>query len=126
MKRLVLELGGKDPMIVLPGADLEAAAQARGDRGDPQRRQVCVAVERVLVHQDIAEAFSRRVAEIVRGLRVGDPRDETTQIGPMANARAARAGARAARPGPAAGASSWSRARPAAPASTSRRAWWSG
>ncbi len=87
MKRLVLELGGKDPMIVLPGADLEAAARHAAIEATRNAGQVCVAVERILVHQDIAEAFAARVAEIVRGLVVGDPRDENTQIGPMANAR---------------------------------------
>ena len=87
MKRLVLELGGKDPMIVLPGADLEAAAQHAAIEATRNAGQVCVAVERILVHQDIAEPFAQRVAEIVRGLKVGDPRDEATQIGPMANAR---------------------------------------
>jgi acyl-CoA reductase-like NAD-dependent aldehyde dehydrogenase len=87
MKRLVLELGGKDPMIVLPGADLEAAARHAAIEATRNAGQVCVAVERIIVHQDIAEAFAARVAEIVRGLQVGDPQDEATQIGPMANAR---------------------------------------
>ncbi len=87
MKRLVLELGGKDPMIVLPGADIEAAAKHAALEATRNTGQVCVAVERVIVHKDIAEAFSRRVAEVVRGLRVGDPREETTDLGPMANAR---------------------------------------
>ncbi len=87
MKRLVLELGGKDPMIVLPGADIEAAAKHAATEATRNAGQVCVAVERIIVHQDIAEAFSKRVAELVRGLKVGDPRDEATQVGPMANAR---------------------------------------
>jgi len=87
MKRLVLELGGKDPMIVLPGADLEAAARHAATEATRNAGQVCVAVERIFVHQDIAEAFAARVAEIVRSFVVGDPRDENTQIGPMANAR---------------------------------------
>ncbi len=85
MKRLVLELGGKDPMIVLPGADLEAAARHAAIEATRNAGQVCVAVERVLVHRDIAEAFTARVAEIVRGLTVGDPADDRTQIGPMAS-----------------------------------------
>ena len=85
MKRLVLELGGKDPMIVLPGADLEAAARHAAIEATRNAGQVCVAVERVLVHRDIADRFTARVAEIVRGLKVGDPADDQTQIGPMAN-----------------------------------------
>ena len=82
---VILELGGKDPMIVLPGADLEAAARHAAIEATRNAGQVCVAVERVLVHRDIAEAFTARVAEIVRGLTVGDPADDRTQIGPMAS-----------------------------------------
>ena len=87
MKRLVLELGGKDPMIVLPGADLEAAARHAATEATRNTGQVCVAVERIIVHADVAEAFSARVAELVRGLVVGAPGEEATQIGPMASER---------------------------------------
>ncbi|MGB1012818.1 MAG: aldehyde dehydrogenase family protein, partial [Nannocystaceae bacterium] len=87
MKRLVLELGGKDPMIVLPGADMEAAATHAARESVRNAGQVCVAVERLLVHRDIAPAFTQRVAEIVRGLTVGDPGDEATDMGPMVSAR---------------------------------------
>ncbi|MGB1276103.1 MAG: aldehyde dehydrogenase family protein, partial [Nannocystaceae bacterium] len=87
MKRLVLELGGKDPMIVLPGADMEAAATHAARESVRNAGQVCVAVERLLVHRDIAPAFTQRVAEIVRGLTVGDPGDEGTDMGPMVSAR---------------------------------------
>ncbi len=87
MKRLVLELGGKDPMIVLPGADIEAAAAHAARESVRNAGQVCVAVERILVHREIAPAFTRRVAELIRGLRVGDPRDEATDIGPMVSER---------------------------------------
>ncbi len=86
MKRLVLELGGKDPMIVLPGADLEAAAKYAATEATRNSGQVCIAVERILVHKAIAEEFCARVAELVRGLKVGDPHDEATQLGPMASA----------------------------------------
>jgi aldehyde dehydrogenase (NAD+)/succinate-semialdehyde dehydrogenase/glutarate-semialdehyde dehydrogenase len=74
-------------MIVLPGADLEAAARHAALEATRNSGQVCVAVERVIVHADVADAFASRVAEIVRGLKVGDPRDEATEIGPMANLR---------------------------------------
>jgi len=86
MKRLVLELGGKDPLIVLPGADIAAAADhvvkaALGNCG-----QVCVAAERILVHRDVHAEFIARVVEGVRQLAVGDPTDDATDVGPMANA----------------------------------------
>ena len=59
MKRLVLEMGGKDPMIVLPGADIEAAARHAAQESLRNTGQVCVSVERVLVHRDIADEFTR-------------------------------------------------------------------
>jgi succinate-semialdehyde dehydrogenase/glutarate-semialdehyde dehydrogenase len=87
MKRLVLELGGKDPMVVLPGADLEAAARHAADEALRNAGQMCVAVERILVHADVAEEFTRLVTERVRAVKPGDPHDEATVLGPMANAR---------------------------------------
>lgn len=87
MKRLVLELGGKDPMIVLPGADLEAAARHAAEESLRNAGQVCVSVERVIVHRDVAEAFTARVAELVRAIKPGDPRDEACVLGPLASAR---------------------------------------
>lgn len=87
MKRLVLELGGKDPMLVLPGADLEAAARHAAAEALRNAGQVCVSVERVIVHKDLAEEFTARVAELVREIRPGDPRDEACQLGPMSSAR---------------------------------------
>ncbi len=87
MKRLVLELGGKDPMIVLPGADIEAAANHAARESVRNAGQVCVSVERILVHRDIAPAFTQRVTEIVRGLKVGNPSEDGVDIGPMVSAR---------------------------------------
>lgn len=86
MKRLVLELGGKDPMIVLPGADLEAAAKHAALESVRNSGQVCVSVERVFVPESQAAAFAERVEAHLRELRVGDPREPTTFMGPMANA----------------------------------------
>ena len=87
MKRLVLELGGKDPMLVLPGADLEAAARHAATEALRNCGQVCVSVERIIVHADLAEAFTRRVAELVRQVKPGDPRDEACEFGPLSSAR---------------------------------------
>jgi succinate-semialdehyde dehydrogenase/glutarate-semialdehyde dehydrogenase len=87
MKRLVLELGGKDPMLVLPGADVEAAARHAAAEALRNSGQVCVSVERVIVHKDLAERFTSRVAELVRAVTPGDPRDEACQMGPLSSAR---------------------------------------
>lgn len=84
MKRLVLELGGKDPMVVLPGADLDAAAKHAVAASLNNSGQVCVAAERILVHESIHEDFLARVLSHVKGLKVGDPKDPETDLGPMA------------------------------------------
>lgn len=85
MKRLVLELGGKDPMIILPGADLEAAAEHAVRASLANSGQVCIAAERILVHESIHDAFLKRVVDKVGQLKMGDPRDPETDLGPMAN-----------------------------------------
>lgn len=85
MKRLVLELGGKDPMIILPGADLEAAADHAARESVRNSGQVCVSVERVFVPDDVAEQFGDMLASRVAALKLGDPLDPDTDLGPMAN-----------------------------------------
>jgi aldehyde dehydrogenase (NAD+)/succinate-semialdehyde dehydrogenase/glutarate-semialdehyde dehydrogenase len=87
MKRLVLEMGGKDPMIVLPGADLDAAARHAAQESVRNSGQVCVSVERVFVPRSVAESFAQSVARTLSAMRVGDPRDEATELGPMASER---------------------------------------
>ncbi len=86
MKRLVLELGGKDPMIVLPGADLEQAAEFAVRNSLTNSGQICVATERVFVPRALEDEFVRLVERLVAGYRIGDPLAEDTDIGPMANA----------------------------------------
>jgi acyl-CoA reductase-like NAD-dependent aldehyde dehydrogenase len=85
MKRLVLELGGKDPMIILPGADLEAAADHAARESTRNSGQVCISVERVFVHESVADEFADMLEARVRAQEVGDPMLADTQIGPMAN-----------------------------------------
>ncbi len=86
MKRLVLELGGKDPMIVLPGADLEAAARFAVQNSLGNSGQICVATERVFVPRSIEQQFVAQLRKLVEAQTMGDPLDEATEIGPMANA----------------------------------------
>ena len=86
MKRLVLELGGKDPMIVLPGADLEAAARFAVNNSLSNSGQICVATERVFVQREHEAAFVAIVERLVRSWQFGDPLDDATDVGPMANA----------------------------------------
>ncbi len=68
---VLLELGGKDPMIVLADADLERAARAAAWGGCMMTGQVCMSVERVYVEAPVAEAFTRKLVEQMRALRVG-------------------------------------------------------
>ena len=81
-----LELGGKSPFIVLPDADLEAAA-ATGALMYRNAGQVCLAGTRFLVHESVAEAFTAAMRRHVERLVVGDPRDEATEVGPIIHPR---------------------------------------
>ena len=85
MKRLVLELGGKDPMLVLPGANLEAAAKHAARESIRNSGQVCVSVERIFVPAADVDRFAALVQAELATLKVGDPRDPETFMGPMAN-----------------------------------------
>lgn len=82
-KPVVLELGGKDPAIVAADADLDRAVPGIVWYALANCGQTCAAVECVYVHRAIAEFFTQRVVELVRRLRVGDPLDPETDIGPL-------------------------------------------
>jgi succinate-semialdehyde dehydrogenase/glutarate-semialdehyde dehydrogenase len=86
LKKTVLELGGSDPYIVLPDADLEAAATTAARARNLNSGQSCIAAKRFIVVEDVAERFEERFSEAVAALKVGDPTDRTTQIGPLARA----------------------------------------
>jgi succinate-semialdehyde dehydrogenase/glutarate-semialdehyde dehydrogenase len=81
-----LELGGKDPMIVLEDADLERAARGAVWTAFMNCGQSCGSVERVYVARKVADAFTARVVELARQVRVGDPLDEGVDMGPMTTA----------------------------------------
>ena len=84
LKPTVLELGGSDPFIVMPSADLEKAATVAVTARNQNNGQSCIAAKRFFVHADVAEEFTRLFAEKIAALTVGDPMDENTQIGPLA------------------------------------------
>jgi succinate-semialdehyde dehydrogenase/glutarate-semialdehyde dehydrogenase len=85
LTNIVLELGGKDPMIVLKDADVEEAAQGAVWAGFMNTGQSCASIERVYVAQEIADKFLGRVLELSRALRVGNPFEPNVDIGPMEN-----------------------------------------
>jgi acyl-CoA reductase-like NAD-dependent aldehyde dehydrogenase len=85
LKRALLELGGKAPLIVLADADLERAAAATSFGAFFHQGQICMSTERVIVERSLAEPFARLLSARASALRVGDPRDAETQIGPLVN-----------------------------------------
>jgi succinate-semialdehyde dehydrogenase/glutarate-semialdehyde dehydrogenase len=84
LKPTVLELGGSDPFIVMPSADLEKAAEVGVTSRNQNNGQSCIAAKRFFVHRDVAEEFTRLFAEKIAALTVGDPMDPDTKIGPLA------------------------------------------
>ncbi|HUG56525.1 MAG TPA: NAD-dependent succinate-semialdehyde dehydrogenase [Candidatus Limnocylindrales bacterium] len=86
LKKAVLELGGSDAFMVLADADLDAAARTGARARYQNAGQSCIAAKRFLVAEPVAAEFERRFAEAIRSLRVGDPLDPETQVGPLARA----------------------------------------
>jgi acyl-CoA reductase-like NAD-dependent aldehyde dehydrogenase len=89
-KKVVLELGGNAGMIVHNDADLALAVREAASGGFANAGQNCISVQRILVQQDVFEDFTDRFVEAVKLLKVGDPRDAATDIGPLINAREAQ------------------------------------
>jgi acyl-CoA reductase-like NAD-dependent aldehyde dehydrogenase len=83
MKGSVLELGGKDPAIICPDADLAMAVSGTVWGGFANAGQTCSGIERVYVHRDVADAYLEGLVRETERLTVGDPREWTTEIGPM-------------------------------------------
>jgi succinate-semialdehyde dehydrogenase/glutarate-semialdehyde dehydrogenase len=86
IKKTVLELGGSDPFIVMPSADFEVAVKTAVKARTINNGQSCIAAKRFIVHADVYEEFARRFVEGMAALKVGDPADETTGVGPLATA----------------------------------------
>ncbi|WP_242127382.1 aldehyde dehydrogenase family protein [Sphingobium sp. Sx8-8] len=86
MKKVQLELGGKNPLLVMADADLNLAVDVALQGAFHQTGQRCTASSRLIVQESIHEEFVARLSAQVDALRVGDPLDPTTQMGPVANA----------------------------------------
>ncbi len=84
IKKVVLELGGSDPFIVMPSADIDTAAQVAATARCVNNGQSCIAAKRFIVHRDVADAFATKFVAAMCALRLGDPMDESTDIGPLA------------------------------------------
>ena len=84
IKKQVLELGGSDPFIVLADADLDAAADVAARARNQNSGQSCIAAKRFIVEGPVADAFVDKFAAAVRALRVGDPTERNTNVGPVA------------------------------------------
>lgn len=85
LKRCCVELGGKDALIVLADADIERAVNAATFGAFMHQGQICMSVERVIVHREIADEFTEKFVANVKRLRVGDPREMGNCIGPIIN-----------------------------------------
>jgi succinate-semialdehyde dehydrogenase/glutarate-semialdehyde dehydrogenase len=84
LKPTVLELGGSDPFVVLPSADLDKAAETAVTARCQNNGQSCIAAKRFIVHEAVADAFEERFVERMAALVVGDPMEEGTDVGPLA------------------------------------------
>jgi succinate-semialdehyde dehydrogenase/glutarate-semialdehyde dehydrogenase len=85
LKKVVLELGGSDPFLVMPSADLGAAARAACQTRTANNGQACIAGKRFIVHTDVYDDFVEMFGNALDSLVVGDPLDEQTDVGPMAS-----------------------------------------
>jgi glyceraldehyde-3-phosphate dehydrogenase (NADP+) len=88
-KKAVLELGGNAGVIIEPDAELDLAAQRCVAGGFAYAGQTCISVQRILIHESVVESFTAKFLAQVATLKVGDPADETTVIGPLIDGKAA-------------------------------------
>jgi vanillin dehydrogenase len=88
LKRVLLELGGKAPLIVLADANLEQAVAAASFGSFMHQGQICMSTERIVIDRSVAQEFAHKLGERAGSLKVGDPREPDTQIGPLVNEEA--------------------------------------
>jgi succinate-semialdehyde dehydrogenase / glutarate-semialdehyde dehydrogenase len=86
IKKSVLELGGSDPFIVMPSADFDRAVETAVQARVINNGQSCIAAKRFIVHQQIADEFAKKFVSRMASLKVGDPMDKDTDVGPLATA----------------------------------------
>lgn len=86
VKHVVLELGGSDPFVVMPSADLDSAVATAVTSRTTNNGQACINAKRFIVHDEIYDAFVERFSAAMEALTVGDPLDAATDIGPLATA----------------------------------------
>lgn len=87
IKKTLLELGGSDPFIVMPSADLDAAVRAAVTARTINNGQSCIAAKRFIVAGEIFGEFEKRFVKAMEALNIGNPMDDTVQVGPLATAR---------------------------------------
>lgn len=85
IKKTVLELGGSDPFVVMPSADIDRAAKIAVTARVQNNGQSCIAAKRFIVHTDVYDTFTERFAAGMAALRMGDPMDEGTDVGPLSS-----------------------------------------
>lgn len=85
LKKVVLELGGSDPFIVMPSADLDEAAKVAATARTQNSGQSCICAKRMIVHSDVYDSFTAKFTAAMADVTVGDPFDDATDIGPLSS-----------------------------------------